>query len=282
MTRILACVDGSVYAESVADHAAWAAKALGASVELLQVLGRREARGEDYTGLVLADGQQQLLARLSSLDAERFKLLQQSARLGLDAARARIRAAGVAEVTATLRTGDLLEEFETREADAALAVVGKRGEAADFARLHLGSNLERIVRASARPVLIASRAFRPVRKAVVAFDGRSGALKALETIAHSPLSQGVAFEIVTAGDATPETRRQLDGALATLRAAGLPAEGRIAPGEPAPVIQNAVEQGDADLLVMGAFGHSRLRSFVIGSVTSELIRGCKVPALVCR
>ncbi|MFN3616176.1 MAG: universal stress protein, partial [Rubrimonas sp.] len=183
---------------------------------------------------------------------------------------------------ATLRTGDLLEEFETREADAALVVIGKRGEAADFARLHLGSNLERIVRASHRPVLIASRAFRPIRKAVIAFDGRSGVLKALRAVAESPLSQGVAFDVVTAGAETAEARRQLDGALATLRAAGLRAEGRIAPGEAAPVVQDAVEQGGADLLIMGAFGHSRLRSLVIGSVTAELIRGCKVPALVYR
>jgi nucleotide-binding universal stress UspA family protein len=281
MTRVLACVDGSVYADSVADHAGWAAQGLGASVEILQVLGRREARGDDFSGRVIPDGQRQLLERLSSLDAERFKLLQQSARLGLEAARTRIEAAGVAEVAVSLRTGDLLEELAAREAQADLLVIGKRGEAADFAKLHLGSNLERIVRASPLPVLIAARAFRPIARAVVAFDGRSNVLKALDAISRSPLAKGVAFAIVTAGAATEETKRQLDAAVALLRAGGLEADGVIEKGEPAAVVGAAVERG-ADLLIMGAYGHSRLRSLMLGSVTAELIRGCRVPALVYR
>jgi nucleotide-binding universal stress UspA family protein len=44
------------------------------------------------------------------------------------------------------------------EGDARVILIGKRGEAADFAKGHLGSNLERIVRASHKPVFVASRA----------------------------------------------------------------------------------------------------------------------------
>ncbi len=41
MPRILACTDGSIYANSVYDHAAWAAERLGgASVQVLHVLDR--------------------------------------------------------------------------------------------------------------------------------------------------------------------------------------------------------------------------------------------------
>lgn len=283
MARIIACVDGSVYADSVLDHAAWAAQGLSASVEVLQVLGRREARGDDFSGRVVADGRQQLLERLAALDAERFRLLSQSARIGLDAARERLAAAGVADVSTALRTGDLLEELAAREEAADLVVVGKRGEAADFATMHLGSNLERMVRASRRPVLIAARAFRPVRRAVIAFDGRSNALKALDAVSRSPLAKGVAFEVVAVGAPTPERKRALDAAVAQLQAGGLEAEGRLIEGaDPAAAIAKRVEEGGADLLVMGAFGHSRLRSYVIGSVTAELMRSCRVPALVHR
>ncbi|MFN3316727.1 MAG: DHHW family protein, partial [Raineya sp.] len=42
---------------------------------------------------------------------------------------------------------------------------------ADFAKGHLGSNLERIVRASHKPVFVASRAFKPISKVLVAYDG---------------------------------------------------------------------------------------------------------------
>ena len=53
MARVLACIDGSIYAGSVAAHAAWAAARLGAGVELLHVIGRREATSDDRSGRIL-------------------------------------------------------------------------------------------------------------------------------------------------------------------------------------------------------------------------------------
>jgi len=43
-----------------------------------------------------------------------------------------------------------------------------------------------------------------------------------------------------------------------------------------------VEREAVGLVVMGAYGHSRLRSLMIGSTTSELIRACKTPIMVFR
>jgi len=33
---------------------------------------------------------------------------------------------------------------------------------------------------------------------------------------------------------------------------------------------------------MGAYGHSRVRSLIIGSTTTEMIRSCRVPILIMR
>ena len=40
--------------------------------------------------------------------------------------------------------------------------------------------------------------------------------------------------------------------------------------------------GHVNLLVMGAYGHSRIRSLIIGSTTSEMIRSCLVPVMLFR
>jgi nucleotide-binding universal stress UspA family protein len=48
------------------------------------------------------------------------------------------------------------------------------------------------------------------------------------------------------------------------------------------VIAREGERDDVDLLVMGAYGHSRMRSFLIGSTTSEIVRSCKRPVLLFR
>ena len=47
-------------------------------------------------------------------------------------------------------------------------------------------------------------------------------------------------------------------------------------------IGKAAEREDIDLVVMGAYGHSRIRSFLIGSTTSEIVRGCYRPVLLFR
>jgi nucleotide-binding universal stress UspA family protein len=81
---------------------------------------------------------------LSALDEQRAKLAQRRGRAILEDAKAAIEASGITDVATRLRLGDIVETIAEIEADADMVVIGKRGEGADFARLHLGSNLERI------------------------------------------------------------------------------------------------------------------------------------------
>ena len=37
---------------------------------------------------------------------------------------------------------------------------------------------------------------------------------------------------------------------------------------------------EADLMVMGAYGHSRLREMLLGGVTHELLHECPVPLII--
>ena len=60
------------------------------------------------------------------------------------------------------------------------------------------------------------------------------------------------------------------GALLRLREAGFDVDARLENGEPEDVIARSVESQPNALLVMGAYGHSRIRSYIIGSTTSFL------------
>ena len=75
-----------------------------------------------------------------------------------------------------------------RESGAELVVIGKRGEAADFARLHLGSNLERVLR-GAPAGAGGARAFRPIKRFLVAFDGGPSVTKALDHLVAARFSK---------------------------------------------------------------------------------------------
>lgn len=281
--KIIALVDGSIYSASVCEHAAWISGRTGAPVELLHVLGRREgAETSDLSGSIRLGARTALLEELAALDAQRAKLVAHRGRAILEDARALLEAAGVREITTRLRHGDIVETVAEVEHEARVILIGKRGEAADFAKGHLGSNLERIVRACHKPVVVAARAFRPIEKVLLAYDGGTSAMKAVDHIARSPLFAGLRVHVVTVGTATPEVKKGLEDARALLAAAGIVAETGVIAGQPETALGKLVDEAGFDMVVMGAYGHSRIRSLIIGSTTTEMVRSCKVPVVLLR
>ncbi len=281
--KIIALVDGSIYSESVCHHAAWIAQRTQAPVELIHVLGRREApEKSDLSGAIRLGARTKLMEELAELDAQRAKLVSHRGRAILEDARAIVDQDGVSEITTRLRHGDIVEAIGEIEGEARVIVIGKRGEAADFAKGHLGSNLERIVRASHRPVFVAARAFEPIKSVLVAFDGGASSMKAVDHISRSALFAGLAVTVVTVGTETPEIKKGLADAKALLKAAGIEAETRVVPGQPETELGKLVEEEGFGMVVMGAYGHSRIRSLVIGSTTTEMVRSCKVPVVLMR
>lgn len=284
MAKLLAFIDGSTYAQSVLDHAAWVATTIAASVDVVHVIGRRDLSSTpvDLSGSLELGARRSLLNDLAEHDAQRAKLAQQRGRLIVDAGVKRLLEAGVPSATAKLRKGDVVEAVQELEKEADLVLIGKRGEAADFAKLHLGSNLERVVRVSSKPVLVASRAYQPVRRFLVAFDGGPSVMKAINHIATGKLFPGLEGHLVTAGKDNPDTRGKLEAAAKVLRSAGFTIHTHVEDGEPDKVIASHAEADHIDLLVMGAYGHSRIRNFIIGSTTAEMVRLVKRPVMLFR
>src|SRR6056297_645258 len=230
---LIALVDGSAYAESVCHHAAWIAGRNDWTVKIYHVMGRRDAvEKQDLSGAIRLGARTALLEQLSELDATRAKLAHEHGRAILEDAKAIIEGDGKVAVETRLRQGDLVETITAKEETGDMIVIGKRGEAAGLAMEHLGSNLERIVRASHKPVFIANRAFKPVERVLVAFDGGASSLKAIDYIARSPLFAGLAISLVFAGKQTPQIDSALDAAAGILRAGGFEADILIEAGEP--------------------------------------------------
>ena len=280
--KLIALVDASAHARSVCDHAAWAAARTAGTVEILHVLGRREApERTDLSGAIALGARTSLLQELAELDMRRARLAMARGRAILDDAEAIVAAAGV-PVTARLRRGDLVEALAEREADAGMILIGRRGEAADYAPGHLGSNLERVARAARRPVLVASEAFRPIGRVLVAHDGGPGGARVVDHVAGSPLYRGLAVTVATAGTATPAVAQALEAAQARLAAAGIAAETRIAPGEPEAALAELATAGGFDLAVLGAQGAARVRSLMLGSTTTELVHALAIPVVLVR
>jgi len=66
------------------------------------------------------------------------------------------------------------------------------------------------------------------------------------------------------------------------QAAGFSPLCEVIPGDPEKVIADYVDSHDIHLLLMGAYGHSRIRHLVIGSTTIQLLRSSQMPVLLFR
>lgn len=278
METIAAFIDGSTYAASVCDHAAWAAARPAAPVVLVHALGRPDSSSApaDLSGNLRLGARRALLEKLAKHDEERAALAVERGRALLDDAKARMIAAADIEVTTRLRRGDPAEAYAEMLDTTRLTLIGKRGEDASGAMAHLGSNLERLVRASTRPVMVVSRAFRPIERFLIAFDGGPSATRAVERVCDSPLLRDAEAHILTAGG----DPARLTAAADRLRAAGFPVHTHRAEGTPEDAIARAVRDHAIGLLVLGKSGHSRLRQLFIGSTTLDLMRSCQVPVLI--
>jgi nucleotide-binding universal stress UspA family protein len=282
METILAAIDASGYSTSVCDLAAWAARRLDRPIELLHVVQRKDAVAErhDLSGAIGLGVKSSLLEELTQLEATDARLQVERGRVLLAASEERLRAAGVDDVRVLHRHGGIVETILEREGDARVVVIGKRGAGHEFATDHIGSKIERVVRASNKPILIASRAVEPPRIAVLAYDGSPAAGRALERCANSPLFAGMPVHVVVAGADDARHRGLSDDAASQL--AGRDVTTTLRSAKPEAVIADVVAATPGAILVMGAYGHSPLRTLIVGSTTTTLIRTVRVPVLLMR
>ena len=282
--KVLACVDQSHFADFVVDYSVWAAQRLAAPLELLHVLERHPelAAHADHSGTLGLDAQAQLLTTLTEEDESRSKTAREQGRRFLARLRSRAIHAGMEHTDVRQRHGALADTLAEQERDARLFVLGRRGEAAEHTQRDLGRSVEWVVRRLKRPILAVTEDFRPPKRALLAFDGSPMTRRGVNLIAKSPLLAGLPMDILVSGKGKGEGLRHLPWAQKTLEQAGYAVEALQIPGDPERVIAETVQTREADLLIMGAYGHSPLRSLIFGSKTSDLLRSATLPTLLLR
>ena len=282
--QVLAAIDGSQFSEGVCDYAAWASLAMDAPLTFVHVVDNHSEVPEEQnlSGNLRFGARERLMKELSELDEQRAKVNREHGKLMLEAAKERAIEDGVIDPVTRQRNGTLVESLLELENEVRLLVVGKRGETAHQASGHLGSNLERVVRELHRPILMVPKTFKRPEKILMAFDGSKTARKGVEMLARSPLFAGTECHVLIVGAETAERRSELEWALGILRDAGHQAEGAIRAGEVDEALQAYEKEHGIDLLVMGAYGHSRIRHLLVGSTTTAMLRGSRIPVLILR
>lgn len=283
MSDVLACIDGSPATQAVCDYAAWASRRLDAALTLLHVLDpQRYPQQRDFSGSIGLGSREHLLDELALLDQQRHRLAMEQGRLMLEAARDRVHADGVAQVQLRQRHGDLLDNLLELQDDTRLLVIGRQGARSSAHLQQLGSHLESVIRAVQRPILVSCGEFKAPQSYLLAYDGSPTAQHSLQRIAASPLLQGLPCHLLLVGNASDTQHALLEDAAAQLAGSASQVSWAIRQGDVEQALPAYQAEQQLDLLVMGAYGHSRLRQFLLGSTTSALLASSQSPLLILR
>lgn len=149
--------------------------------------------------------------------------------------------------------------------------------------------IKSVLMQSGRPLLLAPAKPLPAIGSKVAIAWKAGAEAARAVAAASPWladAERVLILSVSANEVGDDSDRLSAERLArSLQWRGIKAEVEIAystSSTESHALQNRAYDADADLLVMGAYGHSRLREYVLGGVTEDMLAGCAIPILMFR
>jgi nucleotide-binding universal stress UspA family protein len=283
MTHVMACIDNSQSSLAVCDYAAWASQQLDAPLTLLHVLDEEKyPAAADLSGNIGLGSREHLLEELATLDAQRARLALEQGQHMLEKARERTVISGAGFPELKQRHGHLVESLSDLQEDIRLLVIGRVGEDSTRSTRTLGSQIEAVVRTIHRPILITANSYKKPEKVMLAFDGSPTAYKTVQMLAASQLCEGLPIHLVMVGADSESNREALEKARGMLLSSGFVVQAEIRPGEVEAALHVYQAEHEIDLLAMGAYGHSRIRQFLVGSTTTMMLRTASMPVLLLR
>ncbi len=276
---ILVCTDGSPHGDVAAEYAVYLTQKLKARLLALHVLDSRMLDGPlmaDISGWV---GAQPYGAQL-----QQFRdLMQQKGEAVIRAFNSRCETAGVTAET-WIKMGHPPRVILEEEARAELLVMGQKGEHATWIGEMMGSNVERVVRHSVKPCLVTPDAFRPISRILAAYDGSSHASQALREATELSLAMQVELVVLTTFENSDRERAEQisSDARELVKAHDCKALGLVVQGRTAATILDSAREEGCNLIVLGAYGHTRIRAMILGSTTTQVIARSRVPVMLVR
>ncbi|MGP7733708.1 universal stress protein [Oceanimonas smirnovii] len=282
-TNVLAGIDGSKHTACVSEYAAWAAQQLSASLVLLNVMHKPEPTLlYNMSAAASLSAQDKIHAELADLDKKRAELAKAQSQVILEQASQHVQQAGYPAPRTISREGRLTEVLEQYDDYADLVVLGRRGNNEDDSPDRLGGHVEHVIRTTDKPLLLTDGEFKAPERVMIAFDGSETTRKCVEYIARSPLFKGLECHVVMVAGPSEEKQAQLEAARQLLEDNGHQATAALLQGEVKKNLLAYQDRQNMDMMVMGAYGHSRIRLWLLGSITNLMLQESHKPMLILR
>ncbi len=277
---VLSCIDGSSVSSAVCDYASWIAEKVNAPLQLLHSIEHRITPAvADLSGAIGLGSQHELLNELTQVEENRSRLLIKKGKIMLEAAKERAQTAGVQQIEMLQRHGSLTESLIELEDNIRVMVLGIRGEEHETQEKGIGHQLENVIRALHKPILVVNKEFSLPRTIMLAYDGSEACKKALSMVASSPLFQDTQCHLVHVGETGEALLKEAE---TELLEAGVAATSVQLSGSTQEVLAQYQIENNIDLMLMGAFSHNRFRDFLLGSFTAKMLATTQRPLLLLR
>ncbi|MCH7305994.1 universal stress protein [Acinetobacter sp. NIPH 1869] len=280
MNRVIACIDSSPCIDAVAEAAVWVAKQTQRELVLLQILDYYPASYHlgEISGVIGFESNAMLLKELAELEQKQSELaLDYSNNLLKHISELIEKQYGLSS-TKIQEKGDFLEQSFNLLNENDVVIIGRVGERAAEKNKPIGSNVENFIRGANCTVITVGEHFQPPKRFIFAYEYSPTCQKMLQRIAQSDLLKTLQCHLLYVGD-HPEMLAEPEKYLTD---AGLEVVSVYRYGDVAQNILEYQREHDIQLIVLGAFSHSKIHQFFLGSITTTIFRNANVPLLVAK
>jgi nucleotide-binding universal stress UspA family protein len=206
-------------------------------------------------------------------------ILEERGRAALRAFESACHDAGL-ECQTRIATGVVARAILENAELADLIVMGRAGEHSEWLDGLVGSTTASVVRRAKQPVLVTGQRELGGRRLVVAYDGSQHAKRALKAAMQLVPHWSEPFDVLFVGNRETDALRQEVESYLDAHASSF--EFVVRSGDPSEAIVTYAQEAGADLLVMGAYGHTKVRELVVGSTTAFALNHAPCPLLLAR
>ena len=280
MSRVIACIDSSPCIDAVAEAAVWVAKQTQRELVLLQILDYYPASYHlgEISGVIGFESNAMLLKELAELEQKQSELALDYSNNLLNHISELIEKQYGLNSTKIQEKGDFLEQSFNLLNENDVVIIGRVGERAAEKNKPIGSNVENFIRGANCTVITVGEHFQPPKRFIFAYEYSPTCQKMLQRIAQSDLLKTLQCHLLYVGD-HPEMLTEPEKYLTD---AGLEVVSVYRYGDVAQNILEYQREHDIQLIVLGAFSHSKIHQFFLGSITTTIFRNANVPLLVAK
>lgn len=277
MSFVLCCVDGENYSQSACDYAVMISNNMKLPLKFLNII-EHSSKSEklDLSGNIKLGEKDDILEQRVEEEAIKSKLAIKEGKELLVSLKKRALITCSNEITLIQMHGDVLENILVFQKEIAVLIIGIKTQE----NHKIGDNVKDIIREINKPILLVNNEFITPKKLLIAYNGSEKAKKFLKESSIKPIFKNIHRDIVNVNDDKTASEKLLNEVKEFYIKQEIPVEISALSGDAKTEILIHLSQNDCDILAIGAFGHSRIKEFIFGSITSDILAQCKKPILL--